>query len=244
MVMAEAYTDPPATESEVFDHSALDRLLHKHVDADGWVDYKALADDPAALDAYIASLADAPFDKMSRDEKLAYLINAYNAFTLKLILDHYPIKSIKDIPSAKRWDAKRWKLSDGVFSLNQIEHKLIRPRFAEPRIHFALVCAAYSCPKLLNQAYTGARLEEQLHSQTAYAHAHDRWLRFDKAADTLYLTALYNWYGQDFKAQAGSVLVFAARYAPDLQAAIDAGQEPKVKWLKYDWKLNDISNAP
>ncbi len=248
VVMTEAYPadEPGITDDDelVFDHAPFDALLSKHVDPDGWVDYKALAEDPAALDAYIVSLADAPFDELGRDEKLAFLINAYNAFTLRLILDHYPVKSIKDISSARRWEAVRWALPGGVVSLNQIEHELIRPRFAEPRIHFALVCAAYSCPKLRNEAYTGDRLEDQLQDQTDYTHTHDRWLRFDQADNTVYLTALYNWYGSDFETVADSVLDFVAGQVPALREAMASGDVPKVRWLDYDWKLNDVHNAP
>jgi Protein of unknown function, DUF547 len=252
VAMAEAYEEPPPDTTIVFDHSAFNGLLQKHVDADGWVDYKALLENADTLDAYIASLADAPFDDLGRDEKLALLINAYNAFTLRLILDHYPLKSIKDIPDAERWDAARWELAGGtsggdagkLYSLNQIEHELIRPKFKEPRIHFALVCAAYSCPKLRNEAFTGERLEAQLQDQTAYTHAHDRWFRFDRANSTVYLTALYDWYGGDFKSVADSVLDYVTDQSPELRAAVDAGQEIEVRWLDYDWKLNDVSNAP
>ncbi len=258
VAMAEAYEEPPSDDTMVFDHSAFNDLLQKHVDADGWVDYKALLEDADTLDIYIASLADAPFDDLGRDEKLALLINAYNAFTLRLILDHYPLKSIKDIPGAQRWDAARWTLATGVtgedtggtsggggtYSLSQIEHELIRPKFKEPRIHFALVCAAYSCPKLRNEAFTGERLEEQLRDQTAYTHAHDRWFRYDRADGTVYLTALYDWYEGDFETVADNVLDYVADQSPELRSAMDAGHEPKVRWLDYDWKLNDVSHAP
>ena len=240
----EAYAATQQAEPEPFDHSAFDALLKKHVDEHGWVDYKALADGAAELDAYIATIADAPFDALGRDEKLALLINAYNAFTLRLILDYYPTESIYDIPDAKRWDAKRWNLAGAVYSLNQIEHELVRPKFVEPRIHFALVCAAYSCPKLRNEAYTGDKLEAQLADQTAYTHTHDRWFRFDKKSNTVYLTALYDWYGGDFEAVSGSVLEYVASQAPAIRSAIDAGGEPKVRWLDYDWKLNDVTNRP
>ncbi len=244
VVMAEAYAESPAASATKVDHSNFDSLLKKHVDPDGWVDYEALGKDAAQLDRYIASLADAPFDELGRDDKLALLINAYNAFTLRLILDYYPLNSIRDIPDAKRWDHKRWHLAGKTYSLNQIEHELIRAKFKEPRIHFALVCAAYSCPKLRNEAYTGERLEEQLSDQTAYTHSHPRWYKFDKRNNTLYLTALYDWYGDDFKAVAGSVLDYVADQAPEVRQAINAGQKPTIKWLDYDWKLNDTSNAP
>ncbi len=225
-----------------FDHSTFDALLHKHVDGDGWVDYAGLRNNAASLNAYIASLAGAPFLDLGRDEKLALLINAYNAFTLRLILDYYPVKSIKEIPGAKRWDDRRWRLGPLTLSLNQIEHEQVRPKFADPRVHFALVCAAIGCPKLRNEAYSAVRIEEQLADQTRYVHGHDRWFRYQRNANVVYLTKLYDWYGSDFKQMAGSVLDFAARYSAPLKAALDKDKKPRIKWLDYDWKLNDRKN--
>lgn len=243
-VMAETQTAPPSGDAQAFDHSRFNDVVSQYVDADGWVDYQALLADTESLDAYIASLADAPFGSLSRDDKLALLINAYNACTLRLILDHYPVKSIMDIPDEARWDAVRWDIAGTTVSLNQIEHEMIRAKFKEPRIHFALVCAAYSCPKLRNEAYTAERLEAQLADQTAYTHSHDRWLKFDKASNTLSLTKLYDWYGKDFEAVADSVLEYVATQSPLVKAAVDAGDAPPINWLDYDWKLNDAANAP
>ncbi len=212
--------------------------MNEYVDDAGYVDYAGLAERQSDLNGYLASLGSAPFDAMGRDEKLALLINAYNAFTLRLILDYYPLDSIRDIASGDRWDAERFKIAGTTYSLNQIEHEQIRPKFREPRIHFALVCAAVGCPKLRNEAFTGERLEEQLEDQTRYVHSHDRWFRFDAASNAVDLTQLYDWYGGDFKQEAGSVLQFASRYSPELKAALDAGAKPKVRWLDYDWSLN------
>ncbi len=230
------------SDGPTFDHSAFDALLRKHVNKDGWVDYEGLHTEAATLDAYIALLGNVPFADLGRDEKLALLLNAYNAFTLRLILDHYPVESIKDIPAAKRWDAKRWHIGSMTLSLNQLEHEQIRPNFAEPRIHFALVCAAIGCPRLRNQAYQAERIEEQLEDQTRYAHTHDRWFRHQPGAKEVHLTKLYDWYGADFKQVAGSVLAFAARYSSLLEAALDKDQKPRIKWLDYDWTLNDRKN--
>ncbi len=240
--LKEAYEPKP--DGPAFDHSAFDALLHKYVSSEGgWVDYAGLAEDAGALDAYIASLADAPIDQMGRDHRLALLINAYNAFTLRLILDHYPVKSIKDIPADERWDASRWKLGGEVMSLNDIEHKQVRPNFIEPRIHFALVCAAVGCPPLRNEAYDAKRLEAQLQDQAVYAHTHDRWFRYDAGANKLGLTSLYDWYGGDFKQVAdGSITAYAAKFDDTLRAALDAGREPKVEFLDYDWSLNSKDN--
>lgn len=240
--LVEAYDSQEG--SSMFDHSAFEELLKRHVDADGWVNYEGLKTDAGQLDGYIQALGKAPFDTFGRDQKLAFLINAYNAFTLRLILDHYPIESIKDIPGAKRWKDKRWSLAGKIVSIDDIEHKEIRPKFREPRIHFALVCAAVGCPKLRNEAYHADRLERQLDDQTRYVHTHDRWFRFGPDGNVVHLTELYDWYGGDFKQVAGSVLAFAARYSPPLKEAIDSKRKLKTKWLGYDWKLNDKKNAP
>lgn len=242
VTLQEAY--PKVNGGPTFDHSKFDGLLRKHVSEGGWVDYKGLQSDAAPLDEYIATLENAPFDALGRDEKLALLINAYNAFTLRLILDHYPVKSIKDIPDAQRWDAKRWKLARNTWSLNQIEHEQIRPKFREPRIHFALVCAAVGCPPLRSQAYTGARLEEQLADQTRYVHTHDRWFQFDPKGGVVRLTKLYDWYGSDFKQIAGSALEYAAQHSEALQKALDEGRKSRIEWLDYNWRLNDRESRP
>jgi uncharacterized membrane protein YdjX (TVP38/TMEM64 family) len=241
VTMKEAYALD--TGGAAFDHSAFDKLLRKYVDDDGRVDYRALKRDDKRLDGYIHSIARADFDKLDRDEKLAFLINAYNAFTLRLILDHYPVDSIKEIPSDKRWKHKRWRIGSRVLSLDQIEHEEIRPKFKEPRIHFALVCAAVGCPKLLNRAFIADLLEDQLEQQTVYAHRSGRWFAFGPGDDVVSLTQLYKWYGSDFKQNAGSVLKFAARYSKDLKKAVESERKLKIKWLDYDWKLNDRENA-
>ncbi len=240
VTLQEAHDPNPG--GQTFDHAGFDAILKKHVDAEGWIDYAALKDDPSALDAYIASLAEAPFGDLSRDEKLALLINAYNAFTLRLILDHYPVKSIKDIPAAQRWTAVRWRFAGNSYSLDDIEHREIRPRFHEPRIHFALVCAAVGCPPLRNEAFTGARLEELLESQTKYVHERETWVRYDAGRNRLYLTPLYKWYGGDFEQTHGSVVNYVAAYVPAVKAALDARRSPRTSWLDYDWSLNSTQN--
>jgi uncharacterized membrane protein YdjX (TVP38/TMEM64 family) len=236
VTLQESYEEKPG--GPTFDHGAFTALLEKYVDAAGLVDYRGLAADAKALDAYLAALARAPLDGMGRNERLAFLINAYNAFTLRLILDHYPLKSIKDIPEDQRWDAKRWKVGGKTWSLNQIEHEQIRPHFKEPRIHFALVCAAIGCPPLRREAYTAGRLEKQLEAQARYVHGHDRWFQFDPDANVVKRTELYDWYGGDFQQVAGSVVEYAARYSPDLRKALDAGRRPNEKKITYDWDLN------
>ncbi len=230
------------SSSVSFDHSALDNLLRQHVDEDGWVDYQAIRSDVTALDSYLQQIAEAPFEELGRDEKLALLINAYNAATLKLIVESMPLESIMEIPAAERWEAERWEVAGHTWSLNQIEHEQIRPHFAEPRIHFALVCAAVGCPPLRNEAYTSDRVEEQLDAQARYVHDHETWFAFDPSADRVSLTKLYSWYGNDFEQVAGSVLEYAARYSEPLNQTLGAGATPQIEWLSYDWALNSQEN--
>ena len=242
IVQREVYATTP--EAAVFDHAAFDALLRRHVAQGGAVDYEALRRDQAALDGYLTTLATAPFEALGRDEKLALLINAYNAFTLRLILDHWPVSSIKDIPPDRRWDAPRWRVGGRVLSLNQVEHEEIRPKFREPRVHFALVCAARGCPPLRREAYVGGRLGEQLDDQAGYVHTHDRWLRWDGSAHTVHLTEIYRWYGGDFEQEAGSVPRFVARYSPPVRDALAARVEPRTRWIPYDWTLNGKATTP
>jgi hypothetical protein len=237
VVMAEVYEEDAS--GPVFDHRAFEALLRKYVDDDGGVEYAGLAGEAARLDAYIDSVSKAPFDQLGRDEKLALLINAYNAFTLRLIIEYHPVRSIRDIPASKRWEDRRWNVGGHVWSLNQIEHEQIRPKFNEPRIHFALVCAAVGCPPLRTEAYTAERLEDQLEDQTRHVHGHDRWYRYDHDRNVVELTKLYDWYRGDFEQAAGSVTAYAAAYSADLKRALAAGAPPKVRWLEYDWSLND-----
>ena len=241
--MKESYlakTDGPSV-----DHSAFNELLQKHVDEDGFVDYEGFKADSEALDQYIDSLGEASIKELGRNHRLATLINAYNAFTIRLILDHQPLKSINDIPEEDRWDSQRWKLGSEVYSLTQIEHERIRPHFKEARIHFAVVCAAVGCPPLRNEAYTFDRVDDQLEDQAKYVHDHKTWFQFTGGEEAkVKLTKLYEWYGGDFKQAEKSILKFAAKYSDDLNSYLDNedNSPPKQEWLDYDWSLNSKSN--
>ncbi|MBI1903709.1 MAG: VTT domain-containing protein [Planctomycetia bacterium] len=241
VILREAYEEKP--DGPTFDHATLDDLLKSHVDEDGWVDYQGLKQDAVKLDAYIQRVANAPFDEMGRNQKLALLLNAYNAFTLRLILDYYAVPSIQAIPADQRWDDVRWQVGSHTWSLYQIENEQIRPKFKEPRIHFALVCAAVGCPRLRDEAYRADRMDQQLEDQSLYVHGHGRWFQFDPDQDVVRLTRLYLWYGGDFKQVAGSVLSYAARYSPELKRALDTGSNPRIEWLPYGWALNSKENA-
>ena len=237
---SEAYEKKPG--GPTFDHSAFTTLLKAHVNERGGVDYEGFKADRAKLTAYRDAIAKADFDSLGRNEKLAMLLDAYNASTIELILDHGTPASIMDIPEAERWKAKRWVVGGKTYSLDQIEHEQIRAKFEEPRIHFALVCAAESCPPLRAEAYTGAKVSDQLGDQATYCMSHPRWLQYD-GGGTIKLTALLNFYGGDFK-PLGGVLPFVATYVPALKQKLDAGEKPTVEFLNYSWALNSQKNVP
>ncbi|MEM9251636.1 MAG: DUF547 domain-containing protein [Planctomycetota bacterium] len=246
-VAVEKYADQ--TDGATFDHGAWDGLLKEHVAPGGWVDYAGFEADEAALDAYLAALGSADYAALSRDAKLAYLINAYNAFTVKLILDHWDggrLESIMDIAGGKPWDLAQWNLAGQTVSLNQLEHEIIRKDFLEPRIHFVVVCAAFSCPPLRTEAYTAEKLEAQLQEQTVYSFTHPRWLIFDggKPNAPLRLTKLLDWYAGDFTQVAPSVEAYAGRFNERLGAYLDEGGSVSIHWIDYSWLLNDQRNRP
>lgn len=226
-----------------FDHSIFDRLLGDHVDGEGLVDYPGLGQEVKELDRYLTQVAGADFSELSRDEKLAFLINAYNAFTLRLMLEHPAVSSIRNISASDRWDAKRWMLAGETVSLSGIEHKRIRPHFIEPRVHWALVCAAIGCPPLRAEAYSGARLEEQLAAQTQRVFTRKtRWYQVSENQKTVKVSAIMNWYRGDFVQVNGSLANFVATQDSAIAQAIAMDKTPSVAFLDYDWSLNSQAN--
>lgn len=216
----------------------LDAVLGARV-REGRVDYAALRKDPSRLDAWLASaekVRESDFKGWPREERLAFLINLYNAATLRLILDHYPVASIRKIGPV--WDPnKAWKLPVvKVFgrsvTLNQVEHEMIRPVFKEPRVHFALVCAAKGCPPLRSEAYAAARLDAQLDDQTKAFLNQGAKNGADVASRTARLSPIFKWYQEDFGGTKRSVLSFVKKWIP-------VRDDWSVEWTEYDWSLNE-----
>lgn len=223
-----------------FDPHPLNPLFARIVDSEGRVDYLAILEDPSTLDSALERLAAVDLAGLARDHRLAVLINAYNIFTLALIRDHYPVDSIRDIPSNERWKAVRWNLGGSEVSLHQIEHDMLRRNFVEPRIHFAINCASESCPPLLPEAYDGARIEEQLDQVTRWVHTPgSRWLDLttEGAETRIELTRIYLWYEPDFLRVADSVAQFAQRWLQLDAPPTDVG------YLAYDWSLNQSRSS-
>ena len=221
------------------------------------VDYAGLKADHTALDRYTASLSgvsQAQFQKFNKLERRAFLINAYNAFTLQLILTKYPdLKSIKDLGSffSSPWKKAFVALLGQTRSLDDIEHVLLRGAddYDDPRIHFAVNCASIGCPALRPEAFVAARLDAQLLDQTQRFLRDRSRNRFNVEAKTLELSMIFKWYGGDFERGflgANSVAEFVASYASSLGlsaaqlAALKAG-EIGIDYTDYSWQLNKIA---
>lgn len=222
------------TDSAQPDHKQFSAMLKKYV-VNGAVDYRAFGADKR-LDEYLALLTKTtPASIKSTNDRLAFWINAYNAFTIKLITKNPAVKSIRDIRQGDTgpWDIVWIDVGGKKYSLNHIEHEIIRKEFDEPRIHMALVCAAVSCPPLRSEAYTGSKLDAQLAANSKAFAQDPAKNRFDKTTKTLYMSELMKWYGDDFVKRYGSPEEFI------LQSMELNGVAPTaLQYLPYDWSLN------
>lgn len=224
------------------DHSMWNDLLATHV-REGKVDYQGFKKDEARLDSYLEILNVSRPRELGRSDRLAYYINAYNAWTVKLILLHFkegkPVDSIKDIGGvfSSPWSQKICMLGGEPLTLDEIEHGIIRPEFKDPRIHFAVNCASKSCPPLLDSAYVGQKLEQQLDMQTIDFINNPTFNYL--AGDILHVSKLFSWFNKDFD---NDILRFIIRYAGgELRKSLEMkGAGIRVKYLDYDWSLNSI----
>ncbi len=231
--------DDVKSDSRPVSHELWTAELQEFVSDEGWVDYAAWDKDTARLVEYLNLLeTHHPNDaNWTRDEQLAYWINAYNAYTVKLILDHWPLESIKDIrPNGKGfvnsvWDIKFIEIEGHKYDLNNIEHGIIRPKFEDNRIHVAVNCASVSCPPLLNEAFTADRLDAQLDSAvTAFLKGPRNDL---KASGNPKLSSIFKWYGPDFDWKGGSLPKFIETHSG---YSLPSGKT--FEFLDYDWGVN------
>lgn len=227
---------------EVFDHSVWHSLLQEaSVPAQSRVRYSVFKTRQDALDSYLKTIADVDMTRLNRDEQMALLINAYNAYTVRLILENYPgVKSIRDLNSP--WKTARYTVGGETLSLDDIEHGLLRPIFKDPRIHFAVNCASIGCPPLADFAFTGANLEAQLETVTRETLQNPAYVRLN--GTTLEISSLLDWYGGDFinptfKGASSSVTMYVAGYATEDVAKVIRANPKSVNFLPYDWRLND-----
>lgn len=219
------------------DNSIYARLLGRHLKKNR-VDYDGFKREEALLDRYLSILSATDVDRLSHNARFAFYINAYNAFTIKLILTKYPgINSIKEIGSffSNPWSKKFISLDGQTISLDTIEHEFLRPVFKDPRIHFAINCASKGCPPLLNQPYEGQTLEVQLNTVTR-AFINDPKRTFLKD-NTLFVSKLFKWFEEDFN---DAPLLFIRQYAnAEFKRELDrAAPQIKLSYLYYDWTLN------
>lgn len=216
------------------DHDVWNSLTMQNVTAAGKVNYKGMKANLGQITLYLSHLENTPPKAdWTKNEKLAYWINLYNASTVYLIATNYPTTSITKLNGGKPWDKKFVKSGGKTYSLNQIENEIVRPRFKDPRIHAALNCAAVSCPKMLNSAFLPASLSKQLDKQ-CYAWINDK-NRNEVGPNSLKLSQIFDWYGEDFKA-GGGVIKFVGKYN---RTKIMINPNAKISYLEYDWALND-----
>lgn len=255
--------------AQSFEHSAWDEVLQRYAH-DSRVDYGALKADRDLLDRYLAQVAAVRVDEFAswpETEQIAYLINAYNAYAIETVIDNYPIdggglwnryvrrfpkSSIRNISGA--FDGIEHRAAGEDLTLDGIEHGKLRANYDEPRIHFALVCAAVSCPPLRGGAYVGARLSEQLDDQGKRFVNDPRSNRFGLESRRVYLSKIFDWYGDDFRQFAGDVgykgdekangvLTFVSRYLLERTVAFLESGDYTVEFEHYDWTLNDQAIA-
>jgi Protein of unknown function, DUF547 len=228
------------SNSKPVNHALYDSLLHKYVNSEGLVDYKGFIKDSVDFNKYLGLLSqNFPNEKnWSKDERLAYWLNAYNAFTIKLICNYYPVKSIKDVKSGIPFVSDTWtidfiKIEGKMYNLNNIEHGIVRPKFNDPRVHTALNCASMSCPKLLNEAYRAEKLNEQLDAQMR-GFLSDKSRNKIVSSEKAELSKIFTWFEGDFKKVSPSVIAFINKYSD-----VKLNEKAKLDYLEYDWKLNE-----
>ena len=254
----------PAAPTDVagFSHDAFDGVLGRFVDDRGRVDYAALARDRGDLDAYHARIAAVSPDTHAAlfptaDDRLAYWINAYNASAIVTVLHHYPIESVKDVRSgalfflprlAGFFFLQRIELGGSKTNLYDLENRLVRKRFDDPRVHFALNCASISCPRLPRHAFRGDALDAQLEAETRLFVSEARNVRIDPDAGVITLSSIFDWYEGDFTdwmeahrpdAEPTLVAWITPYLTPAQAAALARCGECEVAFAPYDWGLND-----
>ena len=230
------YTSP-AMSTDTVDNTAYADLLQKYV-KNGVVDYEGFNKEEARLNQYLTVLAKTDIEALSRNEQFAFYVNAYNAWTIKLILSAYPgIRSIKELGNLFRspWKKKIAAIGGEVLTLDNIEHDILRPRFKDPRIHFAVNCASKGCPPLRSEPYRGDVLDQQLTEMTEAFINDPAYNRLER--NTLYVSSIFKWYSEDFN---DDIAGFFMKYAKvDLKDKLTKrAKEIEVEYLDYDWSLN------
>lgn len=256
---------PGLTRAGTFSSADYAAVLQEFVNQESMVNYRGLKAKSQKLQDYLQALAQLPaedYQKWPPPQQIALWIDAYNALTLKAIIDHYPIKatwvaslrfpknSIRQIPGV--WTKLRFPVMGRPMTLDEIEHAVLRKKFYEPRIHMALVCAALGCPPLRNEPYQGEKLDRQLDDQARKFLANPQKFRIDRQQKRVYLSPIFKWFGQDFVKTYGSttdfsrfgpaqraVLNFIQKYLPENDRDYLKKGDYSISYLTYDWSLNE-----
>ncbi len=257
-----------ANAAGALDYGPYNEVLQTYVNERGMVDYKALKANPGQLNAFLdnaATLERSTYESWSDDAKIAFWINAYNAYTLKAIIEHYPIEagligglrfpdnSIRQIDGV--WTGLEWEVMGEMLTLDAMEHEILRKEFKdEPRVHAALVCAAMSCPPLRREAFTGEQLDAQLDNQMREWMSHPDKFAIDRESNVVHLSKIFQWFGRDFlngyatetefqqfSSSQRAVLNAVAEALPDEQATYLREGDYTIEYLPYDWSLNEQS---
>ena len=238
-------------DAKAFDHGRWEKLLKTYVTEDGWVDYRGIRSKGAGeLKAYLNELASASGSQLaSRQEAIAFWINAYNALCIQKLIDS---RLPKKVPNASFFGKnifkeRTYKVAGKIRSLNDIEHGILRKKYTDNRVHAALVCGASSCPRLRSQAYTAEKLDEQLTEECV------RWVRvgktktgerkiyLDRRKKVFYVSKIFDWFEEDFGDSDAGVLRFLTRFCSDSDREFLKNNRVKVRYLTYDWRLNSVS---
>ena len=238
-VEADPRTQQPVDEAS-FSHDLFNQVLQAYVDAAGRVNYTKLKANPEKLEKYLDLLAVAKPMELSYNAQLAFWVNAYNALVIKGVLDHYPTTSVRKV----KWFGGffyrlKFQVAGKTYTLNQIEHGIIRTEFVDPRIHFVLVCASTSCPPLENRAFSAEDIEERLETATFNFVQNPEQVRIDRAKRRVYLSKIFKWYDDDFKEGYAGVADFLTDYLPPEDAEFLTSMDVNFRYLDYDWTLND-----
>ncbi len=223
-----------------FSHDLFDQVLQEHVDKEGRVNYTKLKANPEKLERYLDLLAVAKPTELPYNAQLAFWVNAYNALVIKGVIDHYPTTSVRKVKWFGGFFSRlKFQVAGETYTLNQIEHGIIRTEFVDPRVHFILVCASTSCPPLENTAFSAETIEERLETATFNFIQNPEQVRIDRVKRRVYLSKIFKWYDDDFMEGYEGVADFLTDYLPPEDAEFLASTDVKLHHLDYDWTLND-----
>ncbi len=256
-ILSVIFICPRLTHAAEFDHnySAFSATLHSHVE-NGMVDYQSIKTTPIELNNILKNwgkVSKNEFNTWNEQQQLAFLFNLYNGATIKLIVEHYPVDSIKDIGGFFKgpWDQDIVQLFGEIITLDHLEHQILRKQYDEPRLHLALVCAAKGCPPLRSEAYTAESFDTQLDDQIKQLLKNQLKFKIDQTNKKVYLSPIFKWYGDDFIAKysptAGfddlstrdkAVINYISKHLPKNEKLFLRTGSYTVKHLSYDWSLN------